>query len=123
MSTERAYRHFVLYVCMYVCNRSGADGPEWKRAVNYDDLAGPPGRGRDGPGGGGGRGRGGGGRNGGRGGGRGGRAPPVKKSWWTSEFNKMDGELDLPLPWWATRVEMDYEEMKVCMRDGVRVRA
>lgn len=24
-----------------------------------------------------------------------------KKSWWTSEFNKMDGELEVPLPWWA----------------------
>lgn len=39
-----------------------------------------------------------------------------KKSWWTSEFNRMDGELDVPLPWWAEprgAAAMDYGEMKV----------
>jgi hypothetical protein len=41
---------------------------------------------------------------------------PQKKSWWTSEFNKMDGELDVPLPWWAAPPPeggWGYGEMKV----------
>lgn len=52
-----------------------------------------------------------------RGKGGGNRRPAQqKKSWWTSEFNKMDGELEVPLPWWADRPPeggWKYKEMKV----------
>ena len=125
--------------------RSGQDGPEWKRAVDLDTFGQPKSNpnfqnqnqnrnqhNNNNRGGGGGQhnnrrnnfppgGGGGGGPRGGGGRGGGGRRPvQQKKSWWTSEFNRMDGELDVPLPWWAEKAPHggDYKELKVGRQAG-----